>query len=255
MRLPRVVAGASLIVALVLVAVPGTVGSRNPSADLPIDASLLQAVEAPRPSDGTTVPTHTLDPAFRSRGTLDIREPVLEPAVALEAPVRAAVRAEVDQAEAPVGFVAIATPTPRPTVAPTPVPTARPVVNEAAVRQPVAAPQDPPAPVATPAPVAPPPADTGGWNYDPDVSWYGPGFYGNTTGCGQTYTSSIHGVAHKTLPCGTAVTFRNPANGAVVTVPVIDRGPYIAGRNWDLSAATCQALGHCYTGPLEWRFP
>jgi hypothetical protein len=246
-RLPRVVAGASLIVALVLVAVPGTVGSRNPSADLPIDASLLQAVEAPRPSDGTAVPTPTLDPAYRSRGTLDTREPVLEPAVALEAPVRAA----VDHPEAPVGFVAIATPTPRPTVAPTPAPTARLVVNEAAARPPAPAPADTPAP----APVADAPSGGGGWNYDPDVSWYGPGLYGNSTGCGQTYTSSILGVAHKTLPCGTAVTFRNPANGAVVTVPVIDRGPYVAGRQWDLSAATCQALGHCYTGPIEWRFP
>ncbi len=63
------------------------------------------------------------------------------------------------------------------------------------------------------------------------------------------------GVAHKSLPCGTLVTFRNPANGAVVTVPVIDRGPYVAGRNWDLSAATCTALSHCYTGPIQWRFP
>lgn len=247
MRLPRVVAGASLIVALVLVAVPGTVGSRNPSVDLPIDASLLQAVEALRPSDGTAVPTPTLDPAYRSRGTLDTREPVLEPAVVLEAPVRVA----VDAPAAPVGVVAIATPTPRPTVAPTPAPTARPV-TETAARAP--APVDVPAPADTPAPVAPP-ADSGGWNYDPDVSWYGPGLYGNSTGCGQTYTSSILGVAHKTLPCGTAVTFRNPANGAVVTVPVIDRGPYVAGRQWDLSAATCQALGHCYTGPIEWRFP
>jgi rare lipoprotein A len=85
------------------------------------------------------------------------------------------------------------------------------------------------------------------------VSWYGPGFYGNTTACGQTYTRTIHGVAHKSLPCGTMITFRNPANGATITVPVIDRGPYVAGRHWDLSAATCTALDHCYTGPLQWR--
>jgi rare lipoprotein A (peptidoglycan hydrolase) len=44
-------------------------------------------------------------------------------------------------------------------------------------------------------------------------------------------------------------------NGRVVTAPVIDRGPYIGGRTWDLSAALCRALGHCYTGGIAWRFP
>lgn len=92
------------------------------------------------------------------------------------------------------------------------------------------------------------------WRYDPNVSWYGPGFYGKRTACGQAYTTSIMGVAHRSLPCGTLVTFRNPANGRTITVPVIDRGPYVAGRNWDLSGAACLALGHCYTGPMYWKF-
>ena len=38
-------------------------------------------------------------------------------------------------------------------------------------------------------------------------------FFGSGTACGQTYTKTIMGVAHRTLPCGTLVTFRNPANG------------------------------------------
>ena len=41
------------------------------------------------------------------------------------------------------------------------------------------------------------------------------------------------GVAHKSLPCGTKVTFRY--HGRSVTVPVIDRGPYVGGREWDLT--------------------
>ena len=94
-----------------------------------------------------------------------------------------------------------------------------------------------------------------GWRRDPEVSWYGPGFYGNRTACGLAYTKTIMGVAHRTLPCGTMVSFRNPKNGARITVPVIDRGPYVAGRNWDLSGAACTALAHCYTGPIDWRFP
>ena len=73
------------------------------------------------------------------------------------------------------------------------------------------------------------------------ASWYGPGFYGNRTACGQTYTPEILGVAHKTLPCGTQLTLTYGARA--VTVAVIDRGPYIAGRTIDLSNATKLALG------------
>jgi hypothetical protein len=91
-----------------------------------------------------------------------------------------------------------------------------------------------------------------GWSYAV-ASWYGPGFYGNRTACGLTYTESSWGVAHKSLPCGTMVQFRH--NGRVVAAPVIDRGPYVAGRTWDLSAAVCRALGHCYTAGIYWRFP
>ena len=90
------------------------------------------------------------------------------------------------------------------------------------------------------------------WRFDPDISWYGPGFFGSGTACGQTYTREIMGVAHRTLPCGTLVTFRH--NGRQVTVPVIDRGPYVAGRTWDMSRALCAYLDHCYTGSIEWRW-
>ena len=92
------------------------------------------------------------------------------------------------------------------------------------------------------------------WRYDANISWYGPGFFGSGTACGQTYTKTLLGVAHRTLPCGTLVTFRNPANGREVTAPVIDRGPYVAGRQWDLSRGLCDALDHCYTGAIEWRW-
>jgi rare lipoprotein A (peptidoglycan hydrolase) len=92
------------------------------------------------------------------------------------------------------------------------------------------------------------------WRFDPNISWYGPGFYGSGTACGQKYTREIMGVAHRTLPCGTLVTLRNPKNGRQVTVPVIDRGPYVAGRTWDMSGGLCTYLDHCYTGPIEWRF-
>ncbi len=88
-----------------------------------------------------------------------------------------------------------------------------------------------------------------------EYSWYGPGFYGSGTACGQRYSRSIMGVAHLTLPCGTRVTLRNPSNGRTVTVRVIDRGPYVSGRLWDLSRGTCEYLRNCHTGTISWRLP
>jgi peptidoglycan lytic transglycosylase len=80
------------------------------------------------------------------------------------------------------------------------------------------------------------------------ASWYGPGFYGGRTACGKTLSAGTLGVANKSLPCGTRVTFRY--RGRSVTVPVIDRGPYAGNRSWDLTAATKRALGFPSTGTV-----
>ena len=77
------------------------------------------------------------------------------------------------------------------------------------------------------------------------ASWYGPGFFGNETACGQTLEKTTVGVAHRTLPCGTKVTFF--AHGSWATTEVIDRGPFIKGVSWDLTAALAQQLGVEYT--------
>ncbi|MCW3069508.1 MAG: hypothetical protein JWL67_2133 [Solirubrobacterales bacterium] len=74
------------------------------------------------------------------------------------------------------------------------------------------------------------------------ATWFGPGFYGKQTACGQTLTPSVIGVANRTLPCGTLV--KVSYNGHSVTVPVVDRGPYShIGADWDLTAGAAQALG------------
>jgi peptidoglycan lytic transglycosylase len=76
--------------------------------------------------------------------------------------------------------------------------------------------------------------------YRPTVaSWYS--LYGSALACGGTLGYEQLGVANKTLPCGTKVTLRY--RGRVVTVRVIDRGPYVAGREWDLTGATARRLG------------
>jgi hypothetical protein len=91
----------------------------------------------------------------------------------------------------------------------------------------------------------------GGWHHDNDISWFGPGLYGNGTACGQTLTKTLVGVAHRTLPCGTRVTFRY--KGVTLTVPVVDRGPFVAGRTWDLTHGACAKLAHCFTGSIDWK--
>jgi rare lipoprotein A len=73
------------------------------------------------------------------------------------------------------------------------------------------------------------------------ASYYGPGLYGNGVACGGTLMPATLGVANKTLPCGTKVKLRY--RGRSVTVPVIDRGPYVAGRDYDLTEATRRKLG------------
>lgn len=80
------------------------------------------------------------------------------------------------------------------------------------------------------------------------ASWYGPGLIGGRTACGRTLTAGTLGVAHRWLPCGTKVTLRY--RGRRVRVPVIDRGPYAAGRTWDLTPATKARLRFPSTGAL-----
>jgi rare lipoprotein A len=72
------------------------------------------------------------------------------------------------------------------------------------------------------------------------ATWYGPGFWGNRTACGQTLTRSTLGVAHKTLTCGTKVALMY--GGRTMTVDVIDRGPFHPDVEYDLTEATKDEL-------------
>jgi hypothetical protein len=70
---------------------------------------------------------------------------------------------------------------------------------------------------------------------------YGPGFYGQRTACGLVLKPSTIGIASRTLPCGMPVA--TYYQGRTLVVPVIDRGPYANGADWDLTEATGRALG------------
>jgi Lytic transglycolase len=75
--------------------------------------------------------------------------------------------------------------------------------------------------------------------------------YGHRDACGTILRADGLGVAHKTLPCGTEVIF--VYHGRAIRVPVQDRGPYIPGREWDLSGAAAEALHFPGLGPVQWR--
>jgi rare lipoprotein A (peptidoglycan hydrolase) len=73
------------------------------------------------------------------------------------------------------------------------------------------------------------------------ATWFGPGFYGHETACGQTMSPALLGVASRTLPCGTLVQIGY--HGHRLTVPVLDRGPYgHIGAVWDLTAGAARSL-------------
>jgi hypothetical protein len=190
-RLPRVVARAALIATLALIVVPGSAGSRVPSAPGAIDSSRFESIDLGY--EMVTMATTTLDPSHASAGRLDFDAVLREPA--------------------PVA----GEPAPRPNGNGS-LPSAQVVVSNP-------------------------------WRLDNNISWYGPGFYGNNGACGLVpggIQKDTVGVAHRTLPCGTRIAFRY--NGVTVVTRVIDRGPYVTGRIFDMTHGLCLLLDHCFTG-------
>ncbi|MDY0228138.1 MAG: septal ring lytic transglycosylase RlpA family protein, partial [Desulfomicrobium apsheronum] len=93
-------------------------------------------------------------------------------------------------------------------------------------------------------------SSTAGWQ-TAKVSWYGPGFYGNTMAGGGVLTTSSMVVAHRTMAFGTRIEFRYKGRTCIAVVN--DRGPFIAGRTFDLGPGTAKALGFSGVGTVEWR--
>jgi rare lipoprotein A (peptidoglycan hydrolase) len=80
----------------------------------------------------------------------------------------------------------------------------------------------------------------------------GPAAFGRKTACGGVITQDTEGVAHPTLPCGARIfiTF----HGQTVLVPVVDRGPRIAGRQFDLTDALARRLGLSGVQEIRWSY-
>lgn len=75
------------------------------------------------------------------------------------------------------------------------------------------------------------------------ASWYGPKFHGKYTANGEVYDQMALTAAHKSLSFGTLIKVTNPKNGKSVIVRINDRGPYIEGRELDLSKGAAIELG------------
>lgn len=87
-------------------------------------------------------------------------------------------------------------------------------------------------------------------SYDAVVSWYR---HGTITANGEQYNPNGSTVAHKTLPFNTLVRFTNPLNGVSIVVRVNDRGPFIRGRDFDLSLGSARRLGIVEIGVTRLR--
>jgi rare lipoprotein A len=76
---------------------------------------------------------------------------------------------------------------------------------------------------------------------------------GTETASGEKFDTHDLTAAHPTLPFGTKLRVTNVATGRSVTVRVNDRGPYVAGRNVDVSYSAADALGMVGAGVAKVR--
>lgn len=79
------------------------------------------------------------------------------------------------------------------------------------------------------------------------ASWYGQEFHGRPTASGERFDMYASTCAHKKLPFGTTLKVTNISNGKTVTCIVNDRGPFVPGRDLDLSYGAAREIG--LTGP------
>ncbi len=75
------------------------------------------------------------------------------------------------------------------------------------------------------------------------ASWYGPGFHGRKTANGEVFDMHALTAAHLTLPFGSLVRLVDPKTGRSQLVRVNDRGPYVDGREIDVSYGVACRLG------------
>jgi hypothetical protein len=87
-----------------------------------------------------------------------------------------------------------------------------------------------------------------------EVSLYGEKFHGKGTAFGETFDMNALTAAHRTFPWNTLVRVTNVDNGKSVTVRINDRGPYVEGRDMDLSVAAFTTIAAREKGVIHATF-
>ena len=83
------------------------------------------------------------------------------------------------------------------------------------------------------------------------ASYYGKDFHGKKTSNGEVFNMNDLTCAHKSLPFDTILRVTNLSNGKTVKVRVNDRGPFVVGREIDLSTAAAKKLDMMNTGTAK----
>jgi rare lipoprotein A len=72
------------------------------------------------------------------------------------------------------------------------------------------------------------------------------------TACGEPFTKETLGIAHPVLPCGVKIYVRY--HGHEVLTQVVDRGPNVPGRDFDITKALADRLDLHGTQTVQWRY-
>jgi rare lipoprotein A len=75
------------------------------------------------------------------------------------------------------------------------------------------------------------------------ASFYGPGFHGRFAADGSQFNRNASTAAHKTWPFGTRARVTEPVSGLSEVITITDRGPFVRGRDLDLSEGTARRIG------------
>ena len=81
---------------------------------------------------------------------------------------------------------------------------------------------------------------------------YGPTASRRRTACGTPFLKTTEGVAHPVLPCGVKLYIR--FQGREVLTQVVDKGPNVPGRDFDITKALANRLDLHGAQTIQWRF-
>ena len=88
--------------------------------------------------------------------------------------------------------------------------------------------------------------------YTARVAPYGPTPAHRRTACNEPFTKETQGIAHPVLPCGVKIYLR--FHGREALTEVVDRGPTVPGRDFDLTKALADRLDLHGTQTIQWRY-